>query len=77
VQIGATAGGNAYNNVAVINGNTVITLNTRNNYTGDTWANRASTLNIDNNFALGSGKSGLQPRPATLASTSARERRRR
>ncbi|WP_397384725.1 autotransporter-associated beta strand repeat-containing protein, partial [Prosthecobacter sp.] len=56
VQIGAMVAGNAYNNQPVINGNTNITLNTRNNYTGDTWANRSSTLNIGNNFALGSGK---------------------
>jgi autotransporter-associated beta strand protein len=59
VQIGALVGdvgSNAYNNQSVINGNFNLTLNTRNNYTGDTWANRASTLNIGNNFALGSGK---------------------
>ncbi|WP_395731061.1 beta strand repeat-containing protein, partial [Prosthecobacter sp.] len=56
VQIGAMVAVNAYSNQPVINGNTNITLSTRNNYTGDTWANRSSTLNIANNFALGSGK---------------------
>ncbi|OYW21818.1 MAG: hypothetical protein B7Z52_00370, partial [Burkholderiales bacterium 12-64-5] len=57
VQIGAVVGGgNGNNNLAVINGNFNLTLNTRNDYTGDTYANRGSTLNIGNNFALGSGK---------------------
>ncbi|MCX6839395.1 MAG: autotransporter-associated beta strand repeat-containing protein, partial [Verrucomicrobia bacterium] len=58
VQIGALVGdvgSNGYNNQSVINGNTNITLNTRNNFTAGITANRGTTLNIGNNFALGSG----------------------
>jgi autotransporter-associated beta strand protein len=54
VQIGAT-NGNANSEVALINGNTNITLNTRQNFTGNIISNRNSVLNIGNSFALGTG----------------------
>jgi hypothetical protein len=54
VQIGAT-NGNANNQVALINGNSNVTLNTRQNFSGNITSNRNSNLNIGNNFALGTG----------------------
>ncbi|MGC3968307.1 MAG: autotransporter-associated beta strand repeat-containing protein [Pirellulales bacterium] len=45
-----------FNAVSYVNGNFNLTLRTRNNFTGDITAQRDSTINIENNFALGAGK---------------------
>ncbi len=56
VQIGATVAGNGYNSPGVINGNTNITLNTRNNFTGGLTANRGPQINLaSTHYVIGSG----------------------
>ncbi|MBL9089899.1 MAG: autotransporter-associated beta strand repeat-containing protein, partial [Planctomycetaceae bacterium] len=54
VVVGANDFG--FNAVSYVNGNSSVTLRTRNNFTGDITAERDSTLNIENSFALGTGK---------------------
>jgi len=54
VVVGANDFG--FNAVSYVNGNSNVTLRTRNNFTGDITAERDSTLNIENSFALGTGK---------------------
>lgn len=54
VSVGANDFG--FNAVSYVNGNFSLTLRTRNNFTGDITAQRDSTLNIENSFALGTGK---------------------
>lgn len=54
VSVGANDFG--FNAVSYVNGNFSLTLRTRHNFSGDITAQRDSTLNIENSFALGTGK---------------------
>ncbi len=54
VNVGANDFG--FNAVSYVNGNFNLTLRTRNDFSGDVTADRDSTLNIENSFALGTGK---------------------